>query len=165
MTTQLPTSPWCISWVSHARETLRAQHVFSLLCPPHPRPQFPITMKNDAVVQAKNRGVLPLSANFSTQPIYKFASSTSRLSHRHIHVSPPPLSPPSVKLLTSLAWVTATASSLCSHMASPSTINTTAHHSPSQKVSNFTAKEALPVSHLISHHAGPLSRCSSWKAF
>ena len=80
-----------------------------------------------------------MSTIFSIQLIYQFVSSASQLSHRHIHLSPPP----SVKLLTSLAWVTATASSLCSHVASlqtarePSTINIRAHHSPSHKVSTF----------------------------
>ena len=161
-------SPWCVSWVSHGTwNTHSTALVFSLLCPPHPWPQFPIIMKNDAVVQAKSQGALPLSTIFNTQLICKFVSSTSRLSHRHIHLSPPPLPPPNVKLLTSLAWVTATASPLCSHMASlqaarqPSTINITAHHSTSHK----GKVPSLPVSHLTSHHAGPLSRCSSWKAF
>ena len=129
--------------------------VFSPL-PPHPWPQLPIIMKNDAVVQAKSQGALPLSTIFNTQLICKFVSSASRLSHRHIHLSPPPLPPPSVKPLTSQ-------SSLCSHVASLqaarqlSTINITAHHSACHK----GKLPSLPVSHLTSHHAGPLSRCSS----
>ena len=136
--------------------------VFSPL-PPHPWPQLPIIMKNDAVVQAKSQGALPLSTIFNTQLFCKFVSSASRLSHGHIHCSPPPPPPPSVKPLTSLAGVTATASSLCSHVASLqaaqqlSTINITAHHSACHK----GKLPSLPVSHLTSHHAGPLSRCSS----